>query len=111
MANSYTTQPIVLDTDITSFRTAANVANGIKVQKLILVVGTGSAGVAGAVTITLPSARGGSALYAPILVGTQAANTTILNDNPYSDAILTWTDFAVTGLTATKTVLYIWVTY
>jgi hypothetical protein len=111
MANSYTTQPMVFDTDITSYRTAANAANGVRVEKLALVVATGGAATAGVVTITLPSARGGSALYFPILVGTQAANTTILNDNPSGQSILTWTDFAITGLTASGTKLYIWTTF
>ena len=106
MANVYD-NPIVLDTDITSYRTAASKSNGGKVEKLMLVVGSGGAATAGSVTIKAPTANGGFELYPPILVGTQAANTTILNDN-ISRQVLTWADFAVTGLTATGTKLYIW---
>lgn len=110
MANVYD-NPIVLDTDITSYRTAAAsagiISNGGKVEKLMLVVGSGGAATAGTVTIKSPSSKGNFELYPPILVGTQPANTTILNDN-ISRQVMTWADFAVTGLTASGTKLYIW---
>ena len=110
--NSLITKPIVIDTDITTYTGASAVkalggVEGVRVSKIMLVVGSGSAASAGQVTITAPSDS--AVLYPPILVGSQAAYTIILNDNltdPKSS--LTWRDFAVTGVTATKTVLYLW---
>jgi hypothetical protein len=114
MANSLTNLPVIIDTDITTFRGAAAVTaanctqgGGLRVKKLMLVVG-GSAATAGTVTITAPSDS--SVLYPPILVTAAApANTTILNDTLADIAgTLTWRDFAVTGVTATGTKLYLW---
>ena len=106
MSNTLTNMPIIIDTDITSFRTSSGYVNGIRPCKIVLVVGTASAASAGQVTITSPN-NSNQALYFPILVGTQPAYTVILNDNVGS-CRLNWADFAVTGVTATKTVLYIW---
>ena len=108
MANSLNTQPIVIDTDITSFRTAASVLQGIRVIKLMLVTGTGGTSTAGTVTITAPSDS--VTLYPPIAVpGGQAARTQLYEDGNQIDSdVLTWRDFAVTGVTATGTVLYLW---
>ena len=113
MSNSLSAYPIVIDTDITTFLGAAAVTStnctqgcGIRVKKLKLV--NGSAPITGAVTITAPS--DGSSLYPPILVpATPVANAVVVDDNPtdvYGD--LTWRDFAVTGVTATGTKLYLW---
>lgn len=105
MANSFTTMPLILDTDFTSYRATAGVANGIRPCKIALVVSAATA-TAGTVTIT-STATGNSPLYIPILVGTQVQNTIIINDNVESSR-LNWLDFNVTGLTATGTKLYIW---
>ena len=108
MANALTQKPIVIDTDITSFRTASGYLQGVRVTKLILAVGAGAASVAGNVAITAPSDS--AVLYPPMLVaGSQAALTILFSDEP-TDAkgSLTWRDFAVTGVTATKTILYLW---
>jgi len=106
MANSYSTQPMILDTDIASYRTGASVTSGVRILKLALVVG-GSAASAGTVTITLPA--NSKPLYIPLVVANAAAaNSLIINDNPTGQAVLTWQDFAVTGLTATGTKLYLW---
>ena len=109
MANSLNSKPIIIDTDITSYRTSASALQGVRVTKLILAVGGGAASVAGNVSITAPSDN--AVLYPPLAVGAAvAANTILFSDEP-TDAkgSLTWRDFAVTGVTATKTVLYLWV--
>ena len=114
MANALTARPIVIDTDITTFRGASAVTSsnctqgqGLRIEKIMLVVG-GSASTSGTVTITAPSDS--AVLYPTILVtGATAANTTILNDTLDDVAgTLTWRDFAVTGVTATGTKLYLW---
>lgn len=113
MANALTQKPIIIDTDITSFRNDASVqalgwTQGVRVTKLILAVGDGATSVAGNVLITAPSDN--AILYPTLAVGAaQAANTILFSDEP-TDAkgSLTWRDFAVTGLTLTKTVLYLW---
>lgn len=108
MANALNQKPIIIDTDITSYRTAASVTQGVRVSKLVLAVGSGGASVAGNVTIAAPS--GGITLYPPLAVlGSQPAHTILFVDDPTKpDGSLTWRDFAVTGVTATGTVLYLW---
>lgn len=113
MANVLTQQPILIDTDITTWRNNAAVValgytTGIRVLKLILAVGPGGASSAGNVTITAPSDS--AVLYPPLAVpAAQAAGTVLFSDEPTSpSSTLTWRDFAVTGVTATGTKLYIW---
>ena len=115
MANSLTAQPILIDSDITTFRGAASVVAsnctqgcGIRVSKLVLAVGPGGASSAGTVTITAPADS--AVLYPPIPVAASiSANSILVTDEP-TDTVgdLTWRDFAVTGLTATGTKLYLW---
>jgi hypothetical protein len=113
MANALTQKPIIIDTDITTYRADASVvalggAEGVRVTKLILAVGTGAVSVAGTVTITAPSDS--ITIYPPIPIPAgQSARTILYTDEP-TDAkgSLNWKDFAVTGVTATKTVLYLW---
>ncbi len=106
MANSYNTMPIRLDTDMASFfsgQTLQAQPFGLRVWKVMLVSGA-SAPTAGTVTITEPNS--GITLL-PIDVPTGSiANQNVYNDNPTQ--LLQWRDFAVTGLTATGTVLYVW---
>lgn len=107
MANSYNTRPLVFDTDFSSFRTAASATSGIRVEKLVLAVGGSATSTAGTVTIKAPD---GITLYPPMAVPASQAEYSILFNEPpnvWTD-VLTWRDFAVTGLTATGTVLYIW---
>ena len=114
MANSLSAYPIVIDTDITTFRGAAEVTStnctqgcGIRVTKLTLDVGPGGPSSAGTVTITAPSDS--STLYPPLVVAaSQAANTILVTDNLDVSGALNWRDFAVTGLTATGTRLLLW---
>ena len=115
MANSLTALPIVIDSDITTFRNSAAVAAtnctqgcGIRVSKLTLSVGPGGVSSAGTVTITAPS--DGAVLYPPLAIAAGiAANSILVTDEPTDTAgDLTWRDFAVTGLTATGTKLYLW---
>ena len=106
MSNSLSTLPIIIDTDITSFRTSAAVLQGLRILKLILAVGAGGASTAGTVTIT---GSDGITLYPPLIVGNAtAANTILYVDNPEYGVRMTWKDFAVTGLTATGTRLFLW---
>lgn len=113
MANQLTNQPMVISADITSWRNAAatvaaGYTTGIRVLKLVLTVGSGGASSAGTVTITAPSDS--STLYAPMPVAASiAANSILITDEPTdTKGTLTWRDFAVTGVTATGTVLYLY---
>jgi hypothetical protein len=115
MANDIKANPMILDTDFTSFAALwktqtgeTNAPTSFRVRRLALCVGAGGAASAGEVTIT-QNASGNRLLYEPILVGTQAAYTTILTDGPWSaDDALAWADFQATGLTATGTRLFVW---
>ena len=114
MSNVLTQMPILIDTDITTFRNSASVTaanctqgQGIRVTKLVLSVGPGGASTAGTVTITSPSDS--SVMYPPLVVAAaQAANTELYVDATLDTDPLNWRDFAVSGLTATGTKLYIW---
>ena len=112
--NSLVTKPITVDTDLTTYTGAAAVralggVQGVRVQKLSLVVGTGGSSSAGTVTIT---GSDGIALYPPLAVAASiGARAVLFSDNPTApNSSLTWKDFAVTGVTATGTVLYLWTT-
>ena len=113
MANSLVTQPIIVDSDITTWRSAAavkalGITTGIRVLKLVLSVAGGGASSSGNVTITAPSDS--ATLYPALAVPAgQAANTILFTDEPTSpSSTLTWRDFAVTGVTATGTNLYLY---
>lgn len=108
MANALNNNPIIIDTDITSYRTAAPSLQGVRVNKLVLAVGPDGASTAGTVTITKPSDS--STLYPPLSVPvSQAADTILFLDNPTApNSSLTWSDFAVTGVTATGSRLFLW---
>ena len=113
MSNLLNNQPMVISSDITTWRSAAAIVaagynTGIRVFKLVLVVGSGSASSAGTVTITAPSDS--SVLYPTIPIAASiAANSILVTDEPTdTKGTLTWRDFAVTGLTATGTVLYLY---
>ena len=112
MANALTQKPIIIDTDITTYTGAAAVkalggVQGVRVQKLALVVGTGGVSSAGTVTIT---GSDGITLYPPMVVAASVpAKSILFTDDPSApNSSLTWKDFAVTGVTATGTVLYLW---
>lgn len=113
MANQPLNQPMTLDTDTTSWRNITAVKNagyttGIRVYKLVLVVGTGGASSAGTVTITAPSDS--INLYPPLPVAASVGARSILYSDEPTEPLgtFTWRDFAVTGLTATGTVLYLY---
>lgn len=106
MPNNLNAMPILVTTDIASFfagQTLQTQRFGLRVYKIALV---GSATVtAGSVTITEPNS--GIALYPPVNVtASTALGTLIFEDNPTYP--LQWRDFAVTGVTATGTQLYVW---
>jgi len=113
MSNSLVTKPLIISSDLTSYRNDSTVkalggGQGVRVQKLILAVGTGASSTAGSVTITAPSDS--ATLYPPLeVIGSEPAGTILCVDNPTApNSSLTWRDFAVTGVTATGTVLYLW---
>lgn len=108
MANTLNNYPIIIDTDLVSYRASAPSLQGIRVQKLVLAVAAGGDSVAGQVTITAPSDS--AILYPPIQVPTgQPAFTILFVDNPTApSSSLTWRDFAVTGVTGTGTRLFLW---
>jgi hypothetical protein len=115
MANSLITQPVVITSDITTFRGDASVistnctqGSSLRVSKLILTVGPGGVSSAGAVTILAPTDS--AVLYPPLPVAAGIAVNSILFTDEPPDAAgdLTWRDFSVTGLTATGTILYLW---
>lgn len=106
MANSLNSMPITIDTDLASFGAAQTLQNtpfGIRVWKIALYAVDAS--VAGTVTVTSPS--GDVELLAPMVVpAASSAGTVLYYDNPTQ--LLTWKDFKVTGVTATKTRLMVW---
>jgi hypothetical protein len=106
MANALTSNPLIIDTDITSYRTAANQLQGVRVSKIMLVSGSGGS-IAGSVAITAPSDS--SVLYPVIPSAVGAAGTILYSDNVDDNALLTWRDFAVTGATAAGVRLFLWV--
>ena len=113
MSNALNNLPMIIDTDITTWRNnativAAGYTTGIRVKKLVLAVGSGGTSSAGTVTITAPS--DGATLYPPMSVAASIAANSILNTDEPTDAegTLTWRDFAVTGVTATGTRLFLY---
>ena len=113
MANALNSYPMVIDTDITTWRNnativAAGYTTGIRVKKLALVVAHGGSSSAGTVSITAPSDS--AVLYPSMPVAASiAADSILITDEP-TEALgtLTWRDFAVTGVTATGTKLLLW---
>lgn len=113
MANALNSCPMIIDTDITTWRNASAVAaagytTGVCVKKLVLAVGTTGTSTAGSVSITAPS-DSVSLVNPMVVIGGQAAYTVLYADEP-TDTLGTfaWRDFAVTGLTATNTRLFLW---
>ena len=108
MANVYNSNPITLDTDMTSGWRANQTLNtkqwGIKVAKLAITAnGTVATG-----TINVADPTDGTVLYT-IQIPTPAATapfTPIFVD--FETTLAAWRDFKVTGLTATVTKMQIW---
>ena len=109
MANDFSAIPMIFDTDFSSFQTASGLKHNVRVRRFALCVASGATSSTGAVQIA-QAAAGNRALYEPIPVTNGvAARTILLTDGPWSwDDALVWPDFAVTGLTATGTILYVW---
>lgn len=106
MANIYNSNPLILDTDIASYRTAASASFGIKPSKIVLIVGGGATSSAGTVIVTRPSDS--VQIYPPISVSASLPeNYIVVADDLGSKALLNWNDFAVSGLTATGTRLFV----
>jgi hypothetical protein len=121
MANSYNSQPIIIDTDTASGWRSLQTLNtgnlpttaqqlsgavtrqwGIHVPKLVLM--TNGTTVAGTVTISDPNDS--TVLWtSPVAAGVTAG---IIKSEDWSEAWASWRDFKVTGVTATVTKLLIW---
>jgi hypothetical protein len=102
--------PIILTADITSwranqtlFQTTGPSVQGLRITKLALVSNTTTS--AGTVSITAPSDN--AVLYPPLSIAASIAVNNVLYTDEPEDA-LDWRDFAVSGLTATGTTLYLW---
>jgi hypothetical protein len=107
MANTLGNMPLTVDTDITSFGAAQTLQSlpfAIRPYKIALVVASATSS-AGTVTVTLPI--GGASLLAPMVVPAGSAVGTILFADNIDNTIY-WQDFAVTGVTATGTRLFVW---
>jgi hypothetical protein len=124
MANSYNSNPIILDTDMASGwrslqtlntgNSPATIQNpnpaprqwGIRPYKILLQ----SNGVTNVGLVLVTDPIDGTILYqddVPSAVG--AAGTVIPNDHPdFNPITATWRDFKVTGLTATVSKMTIW---
>jgi len=110
MANLPNNLPITLDTDIASWRAAQTLssnpyATGQRIVKISLVVAANTSS-AGTVSITDPNS--GQVLYPPQVVSASVPVGSVLYTDNLDSQALQWRDFAVAGLTATGTRLYIW---
>lgn len=107
MANSLGSMPLTVDTDLASFGASQTLQAqpfGIRVWKMALIVAA-STSSPGTVTVTEPNS--GIVLLGPMVVpAASPIGTTLYYDNPTQ--LLQMRDFAVTGLTATGTRLFLW---
>ena len=112
MANSYNSNPIILDTDIATGWRANQTLNtgnlpgysfarqpGIRVTKIVLTAN----GVTAAGTVTVADPNDSTVLFSTPVTTTQAD---LVFD--FADHSAAWRDFKVTGLTATVTKISIW---
>lgn len=117
MANSYNSNPIYLDTDMTSGWKAAQTLNtgnlpttiqnpgpiprqfGIRVSKVLLTANGTT--VAGTVLIADPN-------DSTVLLSIPVTTTQAPIEIDFAEHLASWRDFKVTGLTATVTKVQIW---
>jgi hypothetical protein len=105
VANNALSNPLILDTDFVSFAALNGTQPPFTVKKIELVANATT--VAGNVTVT--DKNSSANLIPPTAVAVSlAVNAVVLNDNLPAKGV-SWRDFAATGLTATKTTLYVWV--
>ncbi len=106
MANNLASNPLSIDTDLASFQAAQTLTPGQnygkQVSQLVLVAAAATA--AGTVTITDPLSS--IQLVAPIPVAASLAAGTVIATVTIPPSV--WRDFAVTGVTATNTRVYVW---
>lgn len=123
MANSYNSNPIILDSDTssgwrslqtlnvgnlpTTLQQAAPVTRqwGIKPYKVLLIANGTT--VAGTVSVVDPI-DGTNLIDPPIGVPAGQATGTVITREDFQQALPAWRDFKVSGLTATNTKLVIW---
>ena len=105
MANKANQNPLVLDTDFASFAAIGlNGALPLRVRRIALV----AVSVTNAGTVAVTDKLSGAPLLSPTSVNAAQAASTILYVDEFGGISQTWPDFAVTGLTATGTALYVW---
>lgn len=104
MANVANQNPLVFDTDFADFSAIGLPGSlPLKVKRISLVAGATPANG----TVTVTDKLSGVPLLSPMAVAAAAAGQILFADDfaaqqPY------WANFAVTGLTATGTKLYVW---
>lgn len=106
MANVVTQKPLILDTDFADFTAVSGFLTGslpLRVRRIALVAGASAA--AGTVAVT--DKLSGAALLAPMLASAAAQNTIEYADD-FGGVTQLWPNFAVSGLTASGTKLYVW---
>lgn len=110
MANNYNSQPIVLDTDMTtgwkSLQTLDTTPRGLWVFKITILT-NGTTGSGGTISVLDPNDN--TVLYPGVYINATASAIGLVS---YFDDIttssLTWRDFKVTGLTSTQSKMFIW---
>lgn len=112
MANSLSTNPLVLTADLASFQaaqtlTAQSEPLGIRIRKRALYANAST--VAGTVTVTDPVS--GRLLLVPVAVAAYQITDAVLYAQDFPSDPQMWTNFSATGLTATKTTLVLWWSY
>lgn len=109
MANSLTTSPIYVDTDMTvSYRKDATVIaltadpTGVQVTNILITVPTGNSAAAGTIIVTDGATTPVTLLTIPV------TTTTAYPIRLEYTFPLTWRDFEITGVAATHTAMQIW---
>ena len=110
MANSLNSLPVLVDTDLASWRESQTLslntyATGLRIVKIELVV---AAATSSAGTVTIADPIDGTVLYGPMSVDAAVPVGTILFTDNLDTQALMWRNFNVAGVTATGTRLYIW---
>lgn len=120
MANSYNTNPIILDTDIATGWRANQTLNtgsvpgytasrqpGIRPTKIVLETNGATSG-AGTVVVADPNFSTSVLWNSAVAASATTQSGAILTREDFEDNFPGWRDFTVTGLTATVTKIYIW---
>lgn len=116
MANSLNSNPIIVDTDFTSWRATQTLNTGsvpgysfkrqpgIRPYRITLL----SNGVTSAALVTVTDPNDSTVLWQAEVAATAGATGTILLDEDWDVQLPAWRDFSVTGVTAAVAKLQIW---